>query len=98
MPALTAYHAATSTPSRVVHTSSVGHYFVPRSGIEYGSLKGGEERNKWIKRWSFLANETLYGQSKLANLWVSNHFAKENHGTVVSVAVNPGTIDSDLFR
>jgi NAD(P)-dependent dehydrogenase (short-subunit alcohol dehydrogenase family) len=40
----------------------------------------------------------LYSKSKLANILVSNHFAKKHSDVLVSCALHPGAIRTDLVR
>ncbi|KAJ6552999.1 hypothetical protein B0H19DRAFT_1377706 [Mycena capillaripes] len=97
--ALIASQAASQIPARVIHTSSLGHKFAPGRGVEFASLKGGPERDVWLKSTgSFMAPWRLYGESKLANILVSNHFAKTHSVILVSCAVHPGAIQTELVR
>ncbi|KAF7369232.1 Short-chain dehydrogenase/reductase family protein [Mycena venus] len=99
LPALSASHAASQIPARVVHTSSAGYRFAPGRGVEFTSLKGGPERDAWIQNaGSFKGPWKLYGQSKLANILISNHFAKKHSDVLVSCAVHPGAIRTELVR
>ena len=52
---------------RIINTSSSAHNYAPAgSGIEFGSLTGGAERDAFIKsQGSFKAPWSLYGESKL---------------------------------
>ncbi|KAJ6524153.1 NAD(P)-binding protein [Mycena capillaripes] len=79
-------------PARIINVSSSGHLNAPGEGIEFTSLRGGEERDACMAR--------LYGQSKLANIILSNHFASkygEDLG-LVSTALHPGGIRTELRR
>ncbi|KAJ7928985.1 NAD-P-binding protein [Mycena leptocephala] len=49
LPALTKSHEETNAPARVIHTSSIGHQLAPGNGIEFTTLKGGPERDAWLK-------------------------------------------------
>jgi NAD(P)-dependent dehydrogenase (short-subunit alcohol dehydrogenase family) len=40
----------------------------------------------------------LYGQSKLGNILISNYFAKAHSAILVSCAVHPGPIKTELSR
>ncbi|KAJ7054315.1 hypothetical protein C8F01DRAFT_1212025 [Mycena amicta] len=72
-----------SLTPRIVHTSSIGHNLAPPGGIEYVSLKDSPERDAW---------------SKLGNILISNYFAKLYPGVIVSCAVHPGPIKTELGR
>ncbi|KAF7343514.1 Short-chain dehydrogenase/reductase family protein [Mycena sanguinolenta] len=99
LPALLQSHADTGTRARVMHTSSIGHTFAPGRGIEFESLKGGEERDEWVKSaGGTMGPWRLYGESKLGNILVSNYFAREYGDKIVSSALHPGSIRSELNR
>ncbi|KAJ7312961.1 hypothetical protein DFH08DRAFT_896300 [Mycena albidolilacea] len=99
LPALSASHRASQIPARVIHTSSAGHIFAPGRGIEFASLKGGPGRDAWLKAaGNFKGSWKLYGESKLGNIIVSNHFAKKHSDVLVSCALHPGAIRTDLVR
>ncbi|KAK4700795.1 hypothetical protein P7C70_g5447, partial [Phenoliferia sp. Uapishka_3] len=90
-----------SSTGRIINTSSSAHKFAPAgSGIELASLIAGPERDALIKKWGGMkAGWTLYGQSKLGNILVSNLWARELEGTgVVSCALHPGAIKTELLR
>ncbi|KAF8176332.1 hypothetical protein K438DRAFT_1607472, partial [Mycena galopus ATCC 62051] len=89
LPALSASHDVSKIPARALHTSSAGHRFAPGRGIEFASLKGGPARDAWIKAaGDFKGSWQLYGESKLANILVSNHFAKKHSEVLVSCAAS----------
>lgn len=71
--------------ARIVHLSSIMHHF---GKIDFGSFKG-------EKKYSEIG---AYGQSKLANLMFSNELAKRLPSNIVSNAVHPGGVDSDIYR
>ncbi|TEB39776.1 NAD(P)-binding protein [Coprinellus micaceus] len=75
--------------ARVVTTSSVASYF---GKLDFNTLKDGPARRKQYAA-------LLYNQSKLGNVLVSNVFAKRyaDQG-IVSTALNPGNLDSELPR
>ncbi|KAJ6620241.1 hypothetical protein B0H10DRAFT_2175766 [Mycena sp. CBHHK59/15] len=50
LPALKASYEESKIPARVINTSSMGHQFAPSTGIEFVSLKGGPERDAWVKK------------------------------------------------
>ncbi|KAJ7051079.1 hypothetical protein C8F01DRAFT_1067277 [Mycena amicta] len=86
-------NASTDTvPARVIHTASEAHKLAPGRGVEFESIKDAPERTEWLKR------QRLYGQSKLANIFVANHFAKTYPDILVSCSVHPGLIQSELGR
>ncbi|KAJ6476979.1 NAD(P)-binding protein [Mycena sanguinolenta] len=95
IPALT---APRSVPARIINLSSSGHRNAPPdTGIEFGSLNGGEQRDFWIAEWGTAAPTYLYGQSKLGNILISNHLAAK-YDTLVSTALHPGGIRTELRR
>jgi len=101
LPALSKSYEATKVPARVLHTSSssVTQALAPGNGVEFASIKGGPERDAWIKRkGSITARGLLYCQSKLGNVIISNYFAKTHSDVLVSCAVHPGGIKSELQR
>ncbi|KAJ7255678.1 NAD(P)-binding protein [Mycena rebaudengoi] len=99
IPALAASQRATNIPARVINTSSSGHKFAPTGTIDFASLRGGPARDALIKKWgSFRAPWKLYGESKLGNIIVSNHLAKAHADILVSCALHPGGIRTELQR
>ncbi|KAJ7624061.1 hypothetical protein DFH06DRAFT_1230305 [Mycena polygramma] len=99
LPAFTKSYEETKTPARVIHTTSMGHKFAHGTGVEFASIKGGPERDAWVKKiGNYRCRLVLYGQSKMGNIFVSNHFAKAHSDVLVSCAVHPGGIKSDLQR
>ncbi|KAG6834050.1 hypothetical protein H0H93_012318 [Arthromyces matolae] len=76
--------------ARVVNTSSSGHLLA--SGIDFTTLKDGRDRRKMF---AF----SLYAQSKFGNIVFSNELARRyGDKGIVSVALNPGNLRSDLQR
>jgi WW domain-containing oxidoreductase len=74
---------------RVVMVSSLGHYTTVAGGINFDNLSG-EKR---------YAPFTFYGQSKLANLLMSNELARRLEGSrATSNAIHPGIIMTPLVR
>jgi WW domain-containing oxidoreductase len=74
---------------RVVMVSSLGHYAAVAGGIDFDNLSGD-------KRY---APFTFYGQSKLANLLMSNELARRLEGSrATSNAIHPGIIMTPLVR
>ncbi|KAJ7735097.1 NAD(P)-binding protein [Mycena maculata] len=99
IPALTKSYEETKVPARIINTSSVGHQFAPGNGIDFISLKGGPERDAWLKKaGSFMGPWRLYGESKIGNIYISNYFAKKYSDVLVSCAVHPGGIKTELQR
>ncbi|KAJ6511531.1 NAD-P-binding protein [Mycena vitilis] len=100
IPALRASHSASGIPARVINVSSWGHNLAPKpTGFAMDTLKGGKARDHQIKKWgSMMAPLRLYGQSKLGNILISNYFARQYGGILVSCAVHPGFISTDLGR
>ncbi|KAJ7114654.1 NAD(P)-binding protein [Mycena crocata] len=100
IPALRASHAASGIPARIVNISSWGHNLAPGpTGFLFDTLRKSEARDRQIKSWGgIMAPWRLYGQSKLGNLIISNHFAREYSDVLVSCAVHPGFIATDLGR
>ncbi|KAJ7443931.1 NAD(P)-binding protein [Mycena galericulata] len=97
LPALRASHAASGVRPRIINVSSWGHNLAPATGIKIDSLRQGPARDKQIKKWWMLAPMRFYGQSKLGNILVSNYFARKYGDVVVSCAVHPGFIGTDLY-
>ncbi|KAF7350730.1 Short-chain dehydrogenase/reductase family protein [Mycena sanguinolenta] len=93
-----ALNVSRSAPARIINLSSSGHRNAPPgTGIEFDSLNGGEQRDSWIAKWGNVAPTLLYGQSKLGNILISNHFAAK-YDTLVSTALHPGGIRTELRR
>ncbi|KAI0675613.1 NAD-P-binding protein [Trametes maxima] len=79
-----------SDPARVVWLSSMANYG-PRT-LNYETYREGQARDKT----SLLA---LYGESKLAAVLASNALARRcADDGIVSIAVDPGTIKSEIYR
>ncbi|KAJ7501836.1 NAD-P-binding protein [Mycena galericulata] len=99
LPALTKSYEESKVPARIINTSSSGHQFAPGEGMELASLKGGPERDAWVKKSSdFMCRWKLYGQSKMGNIYVSNYFAKTYSDVLVACALHPGGIKTELQR
>ncbi|KAJ7756696.1 hypothetical protein B0H16DRAFT_1538722 [Mycena metata] len=99
LPALTKSFEESKVPARVIHTSSQGHAFAPKYGLVFESLKGGRERDAWVKKTgNWKSRMVLYGESKLGNIIISNHFAKAHSDVLVSCSLHPGSIKSELQR
>ncbi|KAJ7190407.1 NAD(P)-binding protein [Mycena pura] len=103
LPALTASHAHSSTPARIIHTSSTAHSRAPAHNVFFDAVKGGPARDALVKKWGTLnAPWTLYGASKLGNILVSDYYAKTyGHGdaaVLVSCALHPGMVRTGVQR
>jgi len=74
---------------RVVMVSSLGHYTSVAGGINFDNLSGDKRYVPF----------TFYGQSKLANLLMSNELARRLKGSrATSNAIHPGIIMTPLVR
>ncbi|EKM79457.1 hypothetical protein AGABI1DRAFT_59093 [Agaricus bisporus var. burnettii JB137-S8] len=77
---------------RVVHVSSVGHYGAKAQPLNFASFKDGVVRNRYF-------THELYMQSKFGNIVVANEFHRRYAGQgLVSISVNPGSINTELYR
>jgi NAD(P)-dependent dehydrogenase (short-subunit alcohol dehydrogenase family) len=69
--------------------SSLGHYLSVPGGINFDNLSGEKHYHPW----------TFYGQSKLANLLMSNELSRRlTGGPATSNAIHPGIIHTPLMR
>ncbi|KAJ7155632.1 NAD(P)-binding protein [Mycena filopes] len=91
LPALTASHAHSSVPARIINTSSSGHTRAPKKDVFFDAVKGGPARDALIKK-------NLYGASKLGNIIMSDYYAQLNREALVSCALHPGLIQSGIQR
>ncbi|KAJ7617248.1 NAD(P)-binding protein [Roridomyces roridus] len=98
LPALTKSYEQSKVPARIITTSSAGHQMAPGSGMDVASLKGGPERDAWIKQKGMMASYGLYGGSKIGNIYIANHWAKAHSDVLVSCSAHPGLIRSELSR
>jgi NAD(P)-dependent dehydrogenase (short-subunit alcohol dehydrogenase family) len=74
---------------RLVMVSSLGHYTSVAGGINFDNLSGEKHYVPF----------TFYGQSKLANLLMSNELARRLEGSgAASNAIHPGIIMTPLMR
>ncbi|KAJ3530469.1 hypothetical protein NMY22_g8559 [Coprinellus aureogranulatus] len=81
--------SSTDGKARIIHTSSSTSY---RGFIDFKALKDGPARRRY-------SSSSLYDQSKLGNALVSQQWAKRyGDKGIVSVAVNPGNLSSELTR
>jgi retinol dehydrogenase-12 len=83
---------AASSPdgkARVLHTSSMAS---ERARIDFATFRDGPKR---LKAGAY----PLYPQSKLGNILVSNAMARKyGSDNIISVAINPGTLKTELTR
>jgi WW domain-containing oxidoreductase len=78
-----------SRAGRVVMVSSLAHYFSVPGGIGFDNLSGQRHYDP----------RTFYGQSKLANLLMSNELARRLAGSEATAnAIHPGIIHTPLMR
>ena len=78
-----------SVPSRVIVVSSVGHWFVTRTGMNFENMNGE------------ISYDPLdsYGQSKLANILFTRELARRLEGTSVTAnSLHPGFVATELSR
>ena len=79
------HRMVTSAPSRIILTSSIGHY---RGTLDFTDL--GFEQNYAIMK--------AYGRSKLANVLYGRHLARELAGTGVEVvSFHPGGVATNIW-
>ncbi|KAM0754491.1 NAD-P-binding protein [Meredithblackwellia eburnea MCA 4105] len=97
MPALRESHLQSGRKARIVNLSSALLRQAPNTptGVEWKSLKAGKERDATIKSWGAM---TAYGQSKLANVTLSNVFRTVYGNDVTSCSVHPGVLRSNLSQ
>ncbi|KAI0747568.1 hypothetical protein C8Q74DRAFT_510339 [Fomes fomentarius] len=90
MPALLAgVHSSPDHYTRIITTSSSGAYF---GKIQFETFQDGPARRK-------LRRETLYFQSKLANVIIARQIARRYADKgIISISLNPGNINTGLFR
>jgi len=78
-----------ATAGRIVMVSSLGHYTTVAGGINFDNLSGEKRYVPFM----------FYGQSKLANLLMSNELARRLQGSrATSNAIHPGIIKTALGR
>ncbi|GAA5920338.1 hypothetical protein JCM6882_009767, partial [Rhodosporidiobolus microsporus] len=104
LPSLRASFLSTGTKPRIIHTTSNGHRFAPSSssstpGLDFRTTSGGAARDAVVHHWAAVGYTwTLYGQSKIGNIMVSNLLQQQYGDEVVSMSVHPGAIKSELQR
>ncbi len=97
LPALQRSTAATGLKARVIHTSSSGHVNAPGDGVQFDTLTPGPARDAAVKKWGgIMAPWTLFGQSKMGVALVANWLDRKHGGVVVSCALHPGLVHSEL--
>ncbi|EPE10004.1 short-chain dehydrogenase [Ophiostoma piceae UAMH 11346] len=93
-PVLKSTASATKEPTRVVWVSSMAaELYSEKYGIDMSNLRG--------KTYVRAASDpmTLYGNSKAAAYLHSVEYARRHRDdNIISVAANPGNLDSDLYR
>ena len=78
-----------ASAGRVVMVSSLGHYTTVAGGINFDNLSGEKRYVPFL----------FYGQSKLANLLMSNELARRLEGSRAACnAIHPGVIMTPLMR
>ncbi|KAF7307309.1 hypothetical protein MIND_00524900 [Mycena indigotica] len=92
LPTLISTATASAKPARIVHTSSLSTHFFPAKTFDFATFKESPKREKYGTAW-------LYHQSKFGNavMSVELHRRYADKG-VVSVALNPGNINTNLGR
>ncbi|KAI9464793.1 NAD-P-binding protein [Russula earlei] len=81
---------------RVINVSSFGHEMAPPGGIQWSTLRPGDDCLAVGKK---VGATPLYGQSKLGNIYFSNELARRyGDEGIVSVSLHPGSIITDLSR
>jgi len=90
----TASQSPKNTVRVITTASSAAHYLAPKSGIELQKVQD----EAYIKSGG-MKSYTKYGASKFGNVLFANELAKRygNEG-IVSVSLDPGNINSDLWR
>ncbi|RPD54182.1 NAD(P)-binding protein [Lentinus tigrinus ALCF2SS1-7] len=81
-------------PARIIWVASFAHHHVPGGRLNYATFTDGPERRK---TGLFL----LYDEAKLAQVTLSVYLAnraKERGERVVSIALHPGNINTEIFR
>ncbi|KAF7359081.1 hypothetical protein MSAN_01249200 [Mycena sanguinolenta] len=97
LPALTASHAHSSVPARIIHTSSSGHTLCPKRDIFFDAVKDSPARDALKKKWGNTCGPwNFYGASKAGNIWLANYYARSD--VLVSCSLHPGLIRSGLQR
>eukprot|EP00521_Asterionellopsis_glacialis_P013172 CAMPEP_0195298134 /NCGR_PEP_ID=MMETSP0707-20130614/22870_1 /TAXON_ID=33640 /ORGANISM="Asterionellopsis glacialis, Strain CCMP134" /LENGTH=261 /DNA_ID=CAMNT_0040360135 /DNA_START=145 /DNA_END=927 /DNA_ORIENTATION=- len=86
--------------SRVVNLSSVTHHFVEEGMAEEEDEKGGYlSRSWWTKQATYGQSGISYRTSKLASILFSMELNKRfGSKGLQSIAVNPGSVNSDIWR
>ena len=93
LPIMTQTAAQPNSDVRIINMSSIAYQQAPKMGIDFATLKTDQSSLGNIipgPKWS------RYGQSKLANMLYPAQLA-ERYPEILSVAVHPGIILTDLF-
>lgn len=83
-----------NSKGRVISTSSVTHYFAPR--FDFAVARPGPARDKLGR--DGVGNDLLYAQTKTAETVLALERAKRYGDALVSIAVNPGNIRTNMQR
>ena len=94
LPALLSASRHSGTKARIINTSSALASRAPNtpSGIDWDTVQDNPRRLEAMKR---IEGIPTYGQSKLANLTLSNIFNNQ-HQEIASCALHPGVLKSNL--
>ncbi|KIJ40138.1 hypothetical protein M422DRAFT_230313 [Sphaerobolus stellatus SS14] len=101
MPALEKSTKHYGVKARIVNTSSIANHAAPGpTGINWRTLKGGEERDKVLNStWlPFKSELMLYGASKIGSIFLSNILVRYYGDIVASCSLNPGGIRTELYQ
>ncbi|VDC03810.1 unnamed protein product [Peniophora sp. CBMAI 1063] len=79
---------------RIISTSSVTHYFAPHFNIAVA--RPGRARDKLGR--DLLGNDVLYAQTKTAETVLAKEKARRHGDKIVSIAINPGNIQTNIQR
>ena len=93
LPIMTQTASQPNSDVRIINMSSIAYQQAPKMGIDFATLKTDQSSLGSLipgPKWS------RYGQSKLANLLYPAQLA-ERHPEILSLAVHPGIILTDLF-
>ncbi|KAF8575904.1 NAD-P-binding protein [Ramaria rubella] len=97
MPALKRSTTHYNIKARVITTSSFMHEMAPGpTGINWEILKGGAARDKAIKKLGMSSHWKVYALSKIGAVFLSNILVEDYGDTVVSCALHPGGLSTDL--
>ncbi|KZV62174.1 NAD(P)-binding protein [Peniophora sp. CONT] len=83
-----------TSKGRVISTSSVTHYFAPH--FDFAVARPGAARDKLGR--DMLGNDVLYAQTKTAETVLARERARRYGDAIVSIAINPGNILTNMQR